>query len=223
MKLKELTETEYLVCSHPCTMASQSPFTYNHQALIWGLLALGAVFTVLRFVVRWKTQRRFYNDDWLALASWVSLLILAALYRASSRSVFFLSNYGKTFYTTGTPPTVSLDRLIHESKVFAIVHLVVMLFFWTTLWAGKFSLLAFYKRLMEGVSGYLRWWWAVVIITILTYLGSSLSDILTCMPLERRWKPDPLTNCSKPDYIGSIIISVKFGAGVDIATDLLSE
>lgn len=193
------------------------------QALIWGLFALATVFTVIRFTVRWNSQHRFYGDDWFALTSWFSLLTLAILYTANAGSVFFLSNYSKIYYTTGVAPDIDINELMYHYKLFAIVQLIAMLFFWTTLWAGKFSLLAFYRRLMEGVSGYMRWLWLVVVINVLTYLACFLSNFLTCLPMQRRWSPDPLTNCSTPGAIHSILVSIQFASGVDIATDLLSE
>ncbi|KAF8460078.1 hypothetical protein BDZ91DRAFT_851779 [Kalaharituber pfeilii] len=201
MKLKELSQTEYLV-------------------LIWGLLLLSTLFSSIRFTVRWKTQSRFYVDDWWAVASWACLLTLAILYTSNANSMFFLSNYFKELIA-GRQPIVNPDDIIRHNKIFGIVQLVAMLFFWTTLWAGKLSLLSFYRRLMEGVQGYMPWWWGVLIINVLTYWACFLSNFLTCLPLERRWSPDLMTNCSTPDAIKSTIVSIRFASGVDIATDLL--
>ena len=53
--------------------------------------------------------------------------------------------------------------------------------------AGKFSLLVFFRQIVIGIPKYLRIWWLVFTIVLLTYLACMLSNLLTCHPLKTYW------------------------------------
>jgi hypothetical protein len=59
-------------------------------------------------------------------------------------------------------PTMTDDVIIYFRVMFASTTL-----FWLTLWSVKLSLLALYKKMLEGLQGmYKKLWWAVFVFCI---------------------------------------------------------
>lgn len=117
-----------------------------------------------------------------------------------------------------------------------------MLLFWSTLWAGKFSLLVFFRRMVLGLPKYLNIFWVVFGLVLITYLGCMASNFLTCKPLHKYWSSSasirlvhsPLSiatvnansffpaGCSDPANVERADKSIKFATGADISADFLS-
>lgn len=127
-----------------------------------------------------------HSDDLFAVAGAACLLAMAVISEIQRDGVYLLIS----LYAGKTPPGTSLDMLgqtiIRQLKLqFAFVIL-----FWTCLWSVKGSLMMFYRRLLIGLDGHMKWWWTVVIICILTYLVSLLTNFLACLPLSKRFTLD---------------------------------
>jgi len=73
-----------------------------------------------------------------------------------------------------------------EADMVAVLKglLVIEIFFWSTLWAVKLSLLCMFQKLTIGLSTYTRIWWGVMAFTIITFVGcviSALRAVQVCM------------------------------------------
>lgn len=64
----------------------------------------------------------------------------------------------------------------------------LIVLFWTSVWAVKFSILAFYRSLFDKLTLHttiLRWaWWCVLTLTGLFYLGCWATQIASCWPVQ---------------------------------------
>lgn len=158
---------------------------------MWGI-ALST--TTLRLFVRYRNLKRFFWDDGWVSFGMICLTIMAVMNQLQRETIYMILGLqtGLTPKKAYNTPEKVASAMIHQSKL----QFVFMMFFWTTLWSVKASLLMFYRRLFIGVQGYMRWWWVVVGICVVTWLMSFLSNFMDCMPLRRRFSLDPKGNNS---------------------------
>lgn len=67
--------------------------------------------------------------------------------------------------------------------------LVIEMFFWSTLWAVKLSLLCMFQKLTIGLSTYTKIWWGVMAFTIITFVGCVISAFTSCSSLHALFNP----------------------------------
>ena len=71
-----------------------------------------------------------------------------------------------------------------QGSLYLKLQFAMILFFWTCIWAVKFSFLAFYQRLFDNTTQ--RWkyiaWWLVTAICVGTYVGCVITQFLACQP-----------------------------------------
>ncbi|GJN75003.1 hypothetical protein PLICBS_009099 [Purpureocillium lilacinum] len=145
---------------------------------------------------------------YLALASFA---ITAALYLATIPTFFNVMAI-----TAGQmQPYASLPN---DLVVMLREFFVVQLFFWLTLWAVKWSLLFMFKRLTDGLPLYNRIWWAVLVFSILTFIGCCISNFTSCSSMHAWFTAG---ECATPRDARAKEISLWFSLGADLATDLL--
>jgi hypothetical protein len=122
------------------------------------LIGVTSAFCIARFSLRiWRSSLQL-DDLFMALA-WVFFLALSinyiiitpVLYRVTAVQAGEGALYPEIF-----------DDALKMIKVFFANTLLL----WFTLWSVKFSLLFLYRRLMKGLPRHMRWWWVVMIFTI---------------------------------------------------------
>ncbi|GKT47368.1 uncharacterized protein ColSpa_07549 [Colletotrichum spaethianum] len=158
------------------------------MALIWILWAAALGMTIFRGSFQWILQRRLYADDYLIIAGLATLTALSAVITAMLPQFYLTGAYTKA---AAKDPLAPLPLAADEFTARTIASLKLMfsqmLLFWTTLWAAKFSILFFVRRLVNGLPGYIRAWWVCFVAVLLLYLACMFSNFLTCMPLTKYW------------------------------------
>ncbi|KAK1989230.1 hypothetical protein LZ30DRAFT_576477 [Colletotrichum cereale] len=200
----------------PCLFANRFP---HRQALVWALWAAALGMTVFRGTFQWILQRRLYADDYLIIAGLATLTALSAVVTATLPQFYLAGEYTKAAAEDPLAP-LPLPPDEFNARTVAALKLMFsqMLLFWTTLWAAKFSILLFVRRLVTGLPRYVRAWRACFVAVLLLYLACMLSNFLTCTPLTRYWST---TGCSAPEDLARADASIRFATGADIAADLL--
>ncbi|MCJ1413432.1 hypothetical protein MMC19_007537 [Ptychographa xylographoides] len=113
------------------------------------------------------------------------------------------------------PPTASFAAGI---PFFLKSQFAIIVLFWTTLWAVKFSFLLYYKKLFVGLPGHMqKCWWAVVIFSLLAYLGCWATQIAACVPISSYFTGQ--CNTPRDIYVGNL--SLYYAMAVDIICDIL--
>ena len=76
-------------------------------------------------------------------------------------------------------------HFVPDADFYLRCQYALIVLFWTSVWAVKFSILTFYKSLFQNLhTRILKWsWWAVMIITGLFYLGCWATQIISCWPI----------------------------------------
>ncbi|KAK1970981.1 hypothetical protein LY78DRAFT_175311 [Colletotrichum sublineola] len=197
-----------------------SVLSFNEMmALIWALWAVALGTTIFRCSFQWILQRRLYADDYLIIVGLATLTALSAVITAMLPQFYLAGEYTEAVAEDPLAP-LPLPPDEFAARTIAALKLMFsqMLLFWTTLWAAKFSILFFVRRLIIGLPRYIRAWWACFVAVLLLYLACMLSNFLTCTPLTKYWSP---TGCSAPEDLVRADTSIRFATGADIAADLL--
>lgn len=97
---------------------------------------------------------------------------------------------------------------------------LVLVFFYTSLWAVKVSFLMFFRRLSHNVTGQKLLWWCVFAFTLASYfvcIGDIEYSCLTA-PLENIFD-----YCSTDAALRFQRITLKFNCAIDVLTDFASK
>ncbi|KAL1960605.1 hypothetical protein VTO42DRAFT_7184 [Malbranchea cinnamomea] len=187
--------------------------------LIWALWGLGFITTICRGVLRFRVQGKYMLEDYFALTGFIFLTALTAVITVLTPIFFLARGYMiAAAKNPFTPPPLPIDAMMARQVKALKLMFAQMLLFWSTLWAGKFSLLVFFRRLVIGLPRYMRAFWVVFALVLLTYLGCMISNFLTCKPLSKYWSE---TGCSDPENVRRADESIKFATGADVAADFL--
>ncbi|KKA22493.1 hypothetical protein T310_3491 [Rasamsonia emersonii CBS 393.64] len=117
----------------------------------------------------------FQAEDVFILLSWGVFLTVAILYIVVTPVLYRVDDVmsGKS------PPYAAIE----QDALFIIkIFFANTLLYWLTLWAVKLSLLFLYQRLFKGLQNQMRWWWAVLIFTIVKLsVGAVFSIGIICI------------------------------------------
>ncbi|CAN9178016.1 unnamed protein product [Alternaria alternata] len=127
------------------------------MTLIWCLWGISFVLTALRGFAGWKSQHRLFADDHFAFSSLLSLTALSVVITRLLPQFFLAQEYSKAAIADPTTPTpLPPDEFVQRTRTALKLMFSQMLLFWTTLWAAKFSILFFFRRLLIGLPIYMR-------------------------------------------------------------------
>lgn len=141
----------------------------------WCGFALACSFVTLRLYVRSTESHRLYSDDYLLLAALFFLLAQAILQTLQNASLYYL------IYASGGEVPAG-KALIDQGNIYVRYQFVIIVLFWTITWSVKYSFLALYYRLFNGLAIYRKIWWAVVIFAAMAYVGCWVASVWTCHP-----------------------------------------
>jgi hypothetical protein len=141
----------------------------------WCGFALACCFVVLRLYVRTTESRRLFSDDYWLLAALFFLLTQAILQTLQNHSLYYL-----IYASAGEVPAGK--ALLDEGNIYVRYQFVIIVLFWTITWSVKYSFLALYYRLFDGLAIYRKIWWAVVILAAMAYVGCWIASVWTCHP-----------------------------------------
>ncbi|KAF3053180.1 hypothetical protein E8E11_011459 [Didymella keratinophila] len=199
-------------------MESSAAMDYiNLMVLIWSVWAVALLLTLLRGLTRWHSQQQIFADDYLIFGGMISLTALTAVITRLLPQFYLAGSYTAAVMQDPTtpmplPPGVFLERTQTSLKLM----FSQMLLFWTTLWAAKFSILFFFRRLLNGLPRYIKAWWGCFVVVLLLYSACILSNFLTCKPLAKYWSA---TGCSDPEDLIRADASIKFATSADVVAD----
>ncbi|KAK0612021.1 hypothetical protein B0T14DRAFT_439154 [Immersiella caudata] len=150
--------------------------------VIWLLTALSAAFLALRVYCKFLRHRGLWWDDYVLIASWISLVM-------SDSFVSVAINMG-----FGRPLSQFNSRLLNQ-------------FLLMTNLAGTFSILAacwsktsFAITVLRISSGWVKWLIWFIIITVNLSLGTAVAITWgQCTPIEKTWQPRLQGQCWPKD------------------------
>jgi hypothetical protein len=141
----------------------------------WCGFTLACCFVALRLYVRSTESNRLFSDDYWLLAALFFLLTQAVLQTLQNPSLYYL-----IYASAGEVPAGK--ALFEQGNIYVRYQFVIIVLFWTITWSVKYSFLALYYRLFNGLAIYRTVWWSVVILTALAYVGCWFASVWTCHP-----------------------------------------
>lgn len=135
------------------------------QAIIWALSGIALIFLAARLAIRLKVYGRLMVDDGLVILA-IICLVVSDIINTTFLSKTFIVQDVKIFHHT-KPPHYQAVADAYAKYQWADAYL-----FFTSIWAVKGSFLAYYDDLTKRLTTFRRFWWAAIVFTILTYIGS---------------------------------------------------
>ncbi|KAI8938476.1 hypothetical protein NX059_004368 [Plenodomus lindquistii] len=175
--------------------------------MVWTTLIIGA-----RLILRSEKKARIQWDEFWLLAAYFLFVSITGVYVRQTKLMFRLLAVQEGLLA---PYEGIADDAFFAQKMFFFTSPGL----WLTLWSVKFSLLAFYRRIMVNVWSYIRLWWIVVAYCILTLALSIVLHITACTTL-RAWFTAGACGSTPRDIRGSLI-SFWEAFAVDLSIDLL--
>ncbi|KAH9905727.1 hypothetical protein F4778DRAFT_802192 [Xylariomycetidae sp. FL2044] len=173
---------------------------------------ISLVFLLVRIYSRVTGPRRLYWDDVLIIFAWLLALLSAICWQLV---VDYLYNF---LHLTGGLLWPAPQTFIQDTEHFYIGQLVVLIFFYTSLYSVKLSFLLFFKRLGQGVHAQKYIWWPILALTLATYFVC-IGDIqYKCIV---RPFAEIATSCSSDANVDFTLVTLKVNCAMDVLTDFL--
>ena len=143
--------------------------------LDWIFTATGVAFTIGRYVIRYRDQKRLYGDDlvhFLALLCGLGSVICMQLV-LSIGSTLQSGGFG-----AGPPPPSLIVEFLRLQSAQSVL-------FFSCIYFIKGALLLFYKHLFGSNETFVRLWWVVSLFTLASYVTSVVGSITLCGPASQ--------------------------------------
>jgi hypothetical protein len=148
----------------------------NLKVLNWLGIALAISVAFMRLVVRFKTRRRLFTDDYLVVIAVVMLIGAAATHHMAMYALYLSRAIVK--------PNSAV--VLHFSEIDELLRVTAYsLAFaetcWTAIFCIKFSFLSLFHTLIRNRSaGLTRYYWGVVVLTVLSWCYMMAETPLLC-------------------------------------------
>ncbi|KAF9894027.1 hypothetical protein FE257_008999 [Aspergillus nanangensis] len=179
------------------------------QGTGYALIGLTTLVVIARFSTSLSRLKELKAEDYLLALAYAIFLVLAILYIIIAPTLFKI----KAVQLGQTPPYATLMEDSFKLQAFFFFTTGSL---WLCLWMIKFSLLAMYKRLLNGRAYFIAWW-GLLGFCIATLIGCILSSWLSCTSLKAWFTAG---KCDTDRDHRAAAISLYFSFGVDILTDL---
>ncbi|KAK2734217.1 hypothetical protein FQN57_001738 [Myotisia sp. PD_48] len=173
---------------------------------IWVFFGLVTVLLICRLGIRGWFHRRLFWDDIFAIIAFFLLLVENILITVAKRPVYMLLDVYQ-----GMPQPPDFHDQVTDMIKLMFSHNFIFI---TCIYAVKASLLALLWRLIEGLPHFRKGWWGITILSSVCYLITIIFAPITCSTLKSM-------ACISPRHIMLDNVSLRFGTGADVATDIL--
>jgi hypothetical protein len=143
------------------------------KGAIWAGFGTAVVFLLVRLYIRMKVFHRLFLDDGFVIAALCFLGIDAALYQVTVPDMYIIIRA-----KAGLEP-MPHDILDMSAKYMKRQFAIIVLF-WTCLWTVKFAFLTFFWKLGNGLPRQRAFWFVVMAITVLSFVGCMISYPVAC-------------------------------------------
>ena len=172
----------------------------DFKASVGGLFTTAIILALGRFFIRAKTYHKFLIDDAILLFACLTLTASVCLTYINVASNIYDHDY--------------VNQVIEDEKLQAINTVL----FWATIFAVKFSFLAFFKGLISQVDNLERWWWLVFVVTIPSAAICMCVNFIACPYIGF-----DIIKCADNEHIDKELALLKATTILDIVTDILSQ
>ncbi|OJD29139.1 cfem domain-containing protein [Diplodia corticola] len=163
--------------------ASQNYFTANVLTNTgYALIVVTSATVITRFSIRIWKRKPLQIEDLLVGVAWASFLALTISYIVVTPPMYHL-------YAVSAGRAEQYPDMMDDALFIIKVFFYSTMLLWVTLWAVKFSLLALYRRLMNGLRTYVVLWWILVVFCAATFIGAVISNLTSCSSMHAWFSP----------------------------------
>lgn len=145
------------------------------QSVNWILTASAIVLTAGRFIIRFFSKnRRIYDHDY------VHLLALTLLVIHGVTNQYTLQAKANQQLDLRPGSGVSTTTILEEYHHLHVLNTVNNVFLYGIMWIVKVAFLLLYRQTFKFNKTFLKCWWVVFTITILTYIPPFVGVVYTC-------------------------------------------
>jgi hypothetical protein len=135
------------------------------------MVVIASIFVLARIGIQLWKRKTIQLQDCLIYFAFICFLTMSICYLIVVPKIYRIGR--ATLGVINPWPTMMDDIIIYIRMMFVTTTL-----FWIVLWSVKLSLLALYKKLMEGLpTVYMRLWWALFIFCLVV---SVITTFLYC-------------------------------------------
>ncbi|KAK3673911.1 hypothetical protein LTR78_006113 [Recurvomyces mirabilis] len=175
--------------------------------VVWALTGLATSLVAARLAIHIKFGRRQLIDDTLLVLALCMLISNSIVTSLMAEPMYDLLKYSHGLLIPG-------PEFMTRSTFYLKCQFASTVLFWSCLWTVKACFLAFFYQLSNQTLWPRRFWWAVAVITAISYVGCVITYPLSCTSFV-------LGQCEKPINIYLSAVSLRFSTAVDMITDFL--
>ncbi|KAF2001648.1 hypothetical protein P154DRAFT_533828 [Amniculicola lignicola CBS 123094] len=181
------------------------------RATAYSMLVITSTVFIARLALHLTRRKALAWDDYWIILAYAFFLALVAMYIVII-PILFKTN------AVAEGKLAPYPALLDEATLMLKILFPEAILFWCVLWSVKFSLLALYKRLMQGTNtGLIKAWWAVVVFLVLTWIGAVISNVLSCHSWHAWFTPG---ECVLPKDAKAQFASLYYTYAADVISDL---
>ncbi|KAK8026495.1 hypothetical protein PG991_003551 [Apiospora marii] len=195
--------------SRPPTTA---PPLISPPGVVWVSAALPTIALAIRLISRSRGPKKLFADDWLIIFAWFLCGLSAILWQQVTPYLYtFLNVVSGNLW----PPP---DSFVQNAEQAYKGQLVVLVFWYTSLFMVKLSFLFFFRRLRRGVTKGQYLWWSALALTTSVYLVWIGTIQYKCLaqPLQKI-----MQDCPAASSVEFEVVTLKANCALDVVTDFL--
>ncbi|KAI1919015.1 hypothetical protein LOZ58_006561 [Ophidiomyces ophidiicola] len=182
-------------------------------AIVIVLVTIASVVFLSAAFIRWKYGRIKELECGFMLAAFLFYLIYESIYLAIVPLIYHLNAIRAGVHKPYPTMPEDIERFI-------IYMYSASTLFWFLLWSVKFALLVLYRRMMIGLPLQLKFWMAILIFTIITFVFSFIATLTSCGGVGAI-KQNLKFFCSRPSDALTRDLSMYGSFACDVITNLL--
>lgn len=156
---------------------SESSADMHLQITAAVLLTLSIVSMIARLVLRLRARRGVYLDDYLYLVGFICLSAeTIRFYQECDDFMLASAIHSHPYWASQVSP----DWIKHQTETSFTDFIASFALMWSAIFAIKCSFLAFFKLLIERVTGIRMYYWFVVVVTMASWLVVMLTPLILC-------------------------------------------
>ncbi|KAH8744395.1 hypothetical protein F5883DRAFT_590148 [Diaporthe sp. PMI_573] len=172
-----------------------------------------AVLSVLaRGVIRYTTRRQLALDDYFLFAAFAFLTTVIALVYHLLDPIYLATAVERNPAIFFQFSQEQVEQLLSQ----ALNENIWLVLAWTTTFLVKFSFLAFFKHLIRNVERIQRYYWGIVVFTIITWMFLTSEAFILCSDFGIN-----ATKCWSPTKNTLYVSMTGLITGLDAITDIL--
>ncbi|CAN9248918.1 unnamed protein product [Alternaria alternata] len=179
----------------------------------YAMVALASTFILARVSVQVWMRRAMESQDYFLYAAFIFFLAMSICYLIVIPKIYAIAKVQVGLLQPW--PSILDDILVYVRTIFVTTTL-----FWLALWSVKLSLLALYKKLLEGLpTVWKKLWWAVIGFCTVALIGCIISYFTSCPDFTALIMDGECTE--GPRSVRGQLASLYMSYAVDILSDFM--